>query len=71
VFIFDHKTFHKLKSKTLPLLFFFFISIQLYAQELLPFENYSKSDYQGDNQIWNVAQGSDDAMYFANNHYTL
>jgi hypothetical protein len=53
------------KSKTLPLLFFFFISIQLYAQELLPFvENYSKSDYQGDNQIWNVAQGSDDAMYF-------
>jgi AraC family chitin signaling transcriptional activator len=66
------KPSHKLKSKTLPLLFFFFISIQLYAQELLPFvENYSKSDYQGDNQIWNVAQGSDDAMYFANNHYLL
>lgn len=66
------KPSHKLKSKTLPLLFFFFISIQLYAQELLPFvENYSKSDYQGDNQIWNVAQGNDDAMYFANNHYLL
>jgi hypothetical protein len=25
----------------------------------------------GDNQTWNVAQGSDDAMYFANNHYLL
>jgi DNA-binding CsgD family transcriptional regulator len=39
---------------------------------LLPFvENYNKSNYQGDNQIWNVAQGNDDAMYFANNHYLL
>jgi DNA-binding CsgD family transcriptional regulator len=44
----------------------------LYSQELLPFvENYNKSNYQGDNQIWNVAQGNDDAMYFANNHYLL
>jgi ligand-binding sensor domain-containing protein len=34
-------------------------------------ENYNKSNYQGDNQIWNVAQGNDDAMYFANNHYLL
>lgn len=66
------KPSRKLKSKTIPLFFFFFISIQLYAQELLPFvENYSKSNYQGDNQIWNVAQGNDDAMYFANNHYLL
>lgn len=42
------------------------------GQELLPFvENYNKSNYQGDNQIWNVAQGNDAAMYFANNHYLL
>jgi hypothetical protein len=33
-------------------------------------ENYNKANYQGDNQTWNV-QGSDDAMYFANNHYLL
>jgi len=51
---------------------FGFLSFQVYAQELLPFvENYSKSHYQGDNQIWNVAQGNDNAMYFANNHYFL
>ena len=43
-----------------------------YSQELLPFvENYSKSDYKGDNQIWNIAQGNDKALYFANNHYLL
>jgi hypothetical protein len=35
------------------------------------FENYNKANYQGDNQTWNVAQGSDDAMYFANNHYCV
>ncbi|RZJ53214.1 MAG: histidine kinase, partial [Flavobacterium sp.] len=61
-----------MKSILLKSLFFFFIASQIQAQELLPFvENYSKSDYQGDNQIWNVAQGNDNAMYFANNHYLL
>lgn len=61
-----------LKSILLKSLFFFFIASQIHAQELLPFvENYNKSNYQGDNQIWNVAQGEDDAMYFANNHYLL
>ena len=46
--------------------------MHLAAQELLPFvENYSKSNYQGDNQIWNVVQGKDNAMYFANNYYFL
>ncbi|KIO52708.1 helix-turn-helix and ligand-binding sensor domain-containing protein [Flavobacterium hibernum] len=61
-----------MKSILLKALFFFFIASQIQAQELLPFvENYNKSDYQGDNQIWNVVQGKDDAMYFANNHYLL
>jgi AraC family chitin signaling transcriptional activator len=61
-----------LKSKLFHILFFVFISLQLSAQELLPFvENYNKSNYQGDNQIWNVVQGKDDAMYFANNYYLL
>lgn len=61
-----------MKSKLLYILFFILASLQLYAQELLPFvENYNKSDYQGDNQIWSVAQGNDAAMYFANNYYLL
>ncbi|OIV41748.1 helix-turn-helix and ligand-binding sensor domain-containing protein [Flavobacterium johnsoniae] len=61
-----------MKSILLKSVFFFFIAFQIQAQELLPFvENYNKSDYQGDNQIWNVAQGNDKAMYFANNHYLL
>ena len=61
-----------MKSKFFHILFFSFISLQLSAQELLPFvENYSKSNYQGDNQIWSVVQGNDNAMYFANNYYLL
>lgn len=61
-----------LKSILLKSLFFFFIASQIHAQELLPFvENYNKSNYQGDNQIWNVVQGKDNTMYFANNHYLL
>lgn len=70
--IFGNKNFPKLKTKRLPLLFFFFICMPIFAQDLLPFvENFSKSNYQGDNQIWNLAQGNDDAMYFANNYYLL
>lgn len=61
-----------MKTKFLYIFFFGLISLQLFAQELLPFvENYNKSNYQGDNQIWNVAQGNDKAMYFANNYYLL
>jgi len=42
------------------------------AQQLLPFvENFTKSEYNGDNQVWNLAQGGDNAMYFANNHFFL
>lgn len=48
------------------------ISLAMKGQELLPFvENFTKSDYNGDNQVWNVMQGNDKAMYFANNHYFL
>jgi DNA-binding NarL/FixJ family response regulator len=61
-----------LKTILVKIFFFWLISFQLYPQELLPFvENYNKSNYQGDNQIWSVAQGNDKAMYFANNHYLL
>lgn len=53
-------------------LFFLFFSLNLFSQELLPFvENFTKSNYNGDNQVWSVTQGSDNAMYFANNHYFL
>jgi DNA-binding NarL/FixJ family response regulator len=61
-----------LKNIVPKIILFWFISFQLQSQELLPFvENYNKSNYQGDNQTWNVAQGRDNAMYFANNHYLL
>lgn len=61
-----------LKARIIRLILICFISSQLYSQELLPFvENYSKSNYQGDNQIWNLDQGNDGAMYFANNYYLL
>lgn len=63
---------HILKARITAIFLLYLISFQLYSQELLPFvENYNKSDYQGDNQIWNVAQGNDNAMYFANNYYLL
>lgn len=61
-----------MKTKLFYIFIFGFISLHLESQELLPFvENYNKSNYQGDNQIWNVAQGNDNAMYFANNSYLL
>ncbi len=49
---------------------FCFCSLNAFTQEILPFvDNYSKQDYTGDNQIWNVTQGDDNAMYFANNSF--
>lgn len=61
-----------LRLRGYPLLLFTFFSWFCQSQELLPFtENYSKYNYQGDNQIWNVTQGKDAAIYFANNHYFL
>lgn len=56
---------------TLTLLLFNFL-VPVSSQELLPFvENFTKSEYNGDNQVWNVVQGNDNAMYFANHHYFL
>lgn len=61
-----------LKSKVSKLIFFILLSLNGFSQELLPFvENYSKYNYQGDNQIWGLSQGKDNAIYFANNHYFL
>jgi AraC family chitin signaling transcriptional activator len=61
-----------LKAAALKLFFLFLFTASLQAQELLPFvENFTKSEYQGDNQNWNITQGNDHAMYFANNHYFL
>jgi len=48
------------------------ISWNNFSQELLPFvENFTKSNYNGDNQVWSVTQGDDNAIYFANNHYFI
>lgn len=61
-----------MRSKILICIFALVFTVPVLGQELLPFvENYTKSDYNGDNQVWNVVQGSDNAMYFANNHYLL
>lgn len=61
-----------LNPKAFKILFFCLLALKGYSQALLPFvENYSKYNYQGDNQIWNAVQGKDHAMYFANNHYFL
>ncbi|MFV8342621.1 histidine kinase [Flavobacterium sp. XS2P39] len=61
-----------MKARITLIILLYFISFQFYSQELLPFvENYNKSNYQGDNQIWSVAQGNEGAMYFANNYYLL
>ena len=58
--------------KIISLFILSFFAIDARAQELLPFvENFTKSEYNGDNQVWNVAQGNDNAMYFANNQYLL
>jgi AraC family transcriptional regulator, chitin signaling transcriptional activator len=53
-------------------LLLFVTTFAVHSQELLPFvENFTKSNYSGDNQVWSVAQGNDDAIYFANNHYFI
>lgn len=54
----------------------FFISFLVYnsmfGQDVLPFvENFTKSAYQGENQVWSLTKGKDNALYFANNHYFL
>ena len=69
--IFDTKLI-VLKKISFIFLFFFCQINGLYSQELLPFvENFTKSEYFGDNQNWNITQGSDDAIYLANNHFFL
>lgn len=61
-----------LKLRIFKTILFFFLCFHANAQELLPFvENFTKSEYNGDNQNWSIGQGNDNAMYFANNHYLL
>jgi AraC family chitin signaling transcriptional activator len=53
-------------------LFLLLLSYAVHAQELLPFvENFTKSNYNGDNQVWSIAQGNSNEFYYANNHYLL
>ncbi|WP_309641126.1 histidine kinase [Flavobacterium sp.] len=56
--------------------FFYFllliVAFTVHSQELLPFvENFTKSNYNGDNQVWSVVQGNDNDFFYANNHYLL
>lgn len=61
-----------LTSRAITIYLFILFSLNSYSQELLPFvENFTKKEYNGDNQNWNVSQGNDHAVYFANNHYFL
>ena len=51
---------------------FIFKTFLVNSQEILPYvENFSKSNHDGDSQIWNLCQGSDKSLYFANNHFLL
>lgn len=61
-----------MKFRQLLVTVFFLSCILGHSQQILPFvENFTKSEYSGDNQVWNVEQGRDKAVYFANNHYLL
>ena len=58
--------------KKILILLWCLITIPGISQDLLPFvENFTKTDYGGDNQVWNVAQANDNTLYFANNHFFL
>lgn len=59
-------------KRTFLYIFFLFFTLVIKAQEVLPLvKNYTKQDYNGDNQVWNLTQGKDNAMYFANNGFLL
>jgi len=61
-----------MKIKHVYFFLIFFCSFRGFTQDILPFvENFSKANYNGDNQVWSVTQGNDDAMYFANNRFLL
>ena len=61
-----------MKRFFLNIVLLFLLTAKLNAQDLLPFvENITKANYNGDNQVWSVTQGDDNAMYFANNHFFL
>lgn len=47
--------------------FLLLIILPLYAQELPPIENYTPSDYGGDNQNWMISQSKNKFIYVANN----
>ena len=62
----------KIKKITFIILYFLFCSIHNYCQEILPFvENFTNSDYKGENQVWSIAKSNDNSFYFANNHFLL
>ena len=64
--------YYILKAKITSIFLLYLVSLQAHSQEMLPFvENYNKSNYQGDNQVWSLEQGNDKAIYFANNYYFL
>lgn len=61
-----------MKFRQLVIVVFCLSGLLGYSQQILPFvENFTKSEYSGDNQVWNVEQGRDKAIYFANNHFLL
>lgn len=49
------------------LIWFFFISAFLNAQELPPIELYDSKDYGAENQNWSISQNDDKYIYVANN----
>ena len=61
-------------KEVLVLLFFslnLFVFQDTFAQELPPIQNFSPTDYDGENQNWAVTQDSNKHIYVANNHNIL
>lgn len=59
-------------STMLRFILLIFLPVCVSGQMGLPFtENFTKSDYKGENQVWSISQASDHAIAFANNRYFL
>ena len=50
---------------------FYLIGAMLSSQALPPIKNYQPNDYSGENQNWDITQGTDGHIYVANNHNLL
>ena len=53
------------------LIIFLLVTFGANCQELPPIQSFTPQEYNGENQNWSIAQGSNDNIYIANNHHLL